>query len=72
MCSSDLLDADKNEYSAEMEEKVFTYEDVLVNIDQDSTISTEQKETLIKNVLNGRWFSYDLDKKYDNLSNFYK
>ncbi|NLC97084.1 MAG: carboxylesterase family protein [Erysipelotrichaceae bacterium] len=67
-----ILDADKNEYSAEMEEKVFTYEDVLVNIDQDSTISTEQKETLIKNVLNGRWFSYDLDKKYDNLSNFYK
>lgn len=67
-----FLDADKNKFSAEMKEKNLTYAKVLENMEQDTTLSNEQKENLIKNVLNGRWFSYRLDEKYDNLSNFYQ
>lgn len=67
-----FLDADKEKYSAEMKEKGYVYEDVLESIDKDTTISAEQKDNLITNVLNSRWFSYDLDVKYNNLSMFYR
>ncbi|MFC3927942.1 carboxylesterase family protein [Streptococcus caprae] len=43
---------------------------VIEAIAADTSISDVDKETMIKTVLNGRWFSYELDKAYDNLSEF--
>ena len=64
------LDADQEKALVTRGEKTFTYEDVLAEMEADVTLTPEQKEELIKNVLNGRWFSYELDKKYDNVSTF--
>lgn len=47
-----------------------SYEDILQQIEDDVTISQERKSQLIAQVLNGRWFSYGLDEKYGNLSEF--
>ncbi|MGI6154929.1 MAG: carboxylesterase family protein [Enterococcus lemanii] len=66
------LDADKTSFSAVMQEKGYSYEEILNNIEEDQSIPEEQKEYLVKNVLNGRWFSYGLDEKYNNLTEFYK
>lgn len=67
-----FLDADKEKASATMGSKEFDYNQVLDDMAKDETLSTEKKEELSKNILNGRWFSYELDKKNNNLSNFYK
>ena len=67
-----FLDADLQTYTAKLKEKGYLYQDVLANMSQDTTISAEQKDELIKTVLNGRWFSHELDLKYDNVSDFNK
>ena len=38
----------------------------------DNTITVNKKDYLIEHVMNGRWFSHQLDQKYDNLSVFDK
>lgn len=44
-----------------------TYEGLLAQLEDDNKdISKESKAAIIKTVLNGRWFSQDLDKKYNN------
>lgn len=67
-----FLDASKESSLAEMKDKGFSYKDVLENMEKDTTISSEKKEILIKNVLNGRWFSRELDEESGNLSDFYR
>ncbi|MCJ1970166.1 carboxylesterase family protein [Lactococcus carnosus] len=67
-----FLDADLQTYTANMKEKGYLYQDVLANMSQDTTISADQKADLINTVLNGRWFSHELDQKYDNVSDFNK
>lgn len=67
-----FLDADKEKVSAKMGSKEFNYNEVLEEMKKDESLPTEKKEELSKKVLNGRWFSYELDKELDNLSNFYK
>lgn len=64
------MDASKEQAVFEMVKKSFTYEDVLKQIQEDQTIGQEQKEALLSQVLNGRWFSYGLDQAYGNLSTF--
>ena len=44
------------------------YKNILEEIDNDNTISQEAKNKIIKEVLNGRWFSNELDKTYGNES----
>lgn len=56
------LDADKENVIATVEKKSYTYEDVLREMEQDTSISSEEKQVLIKQVLNGRWFSERLDQ----------
>lgn len=53
-----------------MEEKDVstTYDDIIKDMEADTSISPEIKERMIKNVLNGRWFSSALDEKYNNKS----
>lgn len=45
-----------------------TYDGVLAEMDNDTTISEESKNYIIHNVLNGRWFSGRLDERYGNES----
>jgi para-nitrobenzyl esterase len=67
-----FVNADKQKASAEMGSKEYDYAKVLEDIDKDTTITDEQKKELISKVMNGRWFSKGLDKKYDQLSEFDK
>ena len=67
-----FMNADQSNATAEIGQNNFTYEDVLNAIDEDTTISQEEKDALLSNVLNGRWFSGRLDEKYGNTANFYE
>src|SRR5699024_3815832 len=59
-----FLDADKEKAIMKMGNKEYNYTDVLEEMEADTSLSSETKEELVKNVLNGRWFSYELDKEY--------
>ena len=50
----------------EMANRRISYEDVLAQMDADDTITPEQKEAIISQSLNGRWFSQRLDEYYGN------
>lgn len=67
-----VADATQGDAIFEMRQREYDYDDVLVAIEEDDSISDEEKEELILSVLNGRWFSYTLDKLYNNLSEFYQ
>lgn len=67
-----FIDASKEKASAIMGQKLDTVTSVLADMDEDNTLTTEQKETLITNVLNGRWFSSQLDEKYNVTTPFDK
>lgn len=45
-----------------------TYDNIINDMEEDTTISEESKENVIKNVLNGRWFSKGLDEHFENKS----
>ena len=61
---------DGTETDAVVEEKdvTATYQDIMKAMDQDTSVSDEIKDKMIKNVLNGRWFSRVLDEHYGNKS----
>ena len=63
-----ILDADKKKPLVYMGSKEFSYDDVLKEMAKDKTITDEAKREIISKVLNGRWFSGKLDKKYKNKS----
>ena len=65
-----FLDADDSVATAKMGKKEFDYASVLAAIENDRSITEEQKADLLSEVMNGRWFSYELDKKYHNLSEY--
>ncbi|WP_225534440.1 MULTISPECIES: carboxylesterase family protein [unclassified Enterococcus] len=67
-----FVNADKKQASAKMGHKTYDYEKVLEAIDQDTTVSENQKQELLNKVMNGRWFSKRLDEKYEQLSDFDK
>lgn len=60
-----FLDATEAEASATMGEMGYTYDSVLEAIEADDTITPEQKQALLAEVLNGRWFSAGLDAKFN-------
>lgn len=62
-----VLDADASKSVVEMKDVSTTYEDIIAKMDADQTVSNEIKAEIIKNVLNGRWFSDTLDKHYGNV-----
>lgn len=66
------INATKNEAQAELKTKTYTDNDILNDMSNDNTIAANKKDYLIKHVMNGRWFSHQLDQKYDNLSVFDK
>lgn len=42
--------------------------DVIEEIENDTSISSEAKKKIVSEVLNGRWFSAELDEYYGNKS----
>ena len=62
------MNADKVKAIAYMGGKKFTYSDVLNEMDVDQSINQETKNIIISEVLNGRWFSAELDQRYKNKS----
>jgi para-nitrobenzyl esterase len=63
-----LLNADKKKAIITMSSERIKYEDVLKEMEADTSVSKEVKDNLIENVLNGRWFSGGLDKYFGNLN----
>lgn len=56
-----VFDADKDKASIKMSTDRINYEDVIKEIEADTTVSKDVKDQLIKEVLNGRWYSGKLD-----------
>ncbi len=63
-----VLDADDAEVTAELKDVSKTYEEIMDEMDADTSVSEEVKEMMIQNVMNGRWFSDALDTRYGNAS----
>ena len=51
----------------EMANRRFVYEDILAQMDADDSIPAEQKQAIISQSMNGRWFSQRLDEYYHNV-----
>ena len=49
-----------------MSNKPYQYDDVVALIEQDNTVTPEEKQQIITQVLNGRWFSEPLDKQFSH------
>lgn len=61
-----IVDATADKAVFYQESQRVHYDDILKEMENDKTISEAQKEFLIKNVLNERWFSKKLDKHFKN------
>ena len=61
-----VLDAN-NESATSIEQVVsLTYSDIIEEMENDTTVSDDVKLKLIQNIMNGRWFSAELDAYYEN------
>lgn len=63
-----IFDADLNKAIIKMSRERTSYVTVLKEIEADNSISKEAKDKIIKNVLNGRWFSGLFDEHFGNPS----
>lgn len=63
-----ILDANNDNAIITMSNSHETYDNIINDMEKDTTISQESKESIIKNVLNGRWFSKGLDEHFGNES----
>lgn len=62
-----VLDATKDSATAQMEDVLISsYQQVFEEMDVDTTISESAKKAVIAHVMNGRWFSTELDAHYGN------
>lgn len=61
-----LLDADLNKAIITISHERTSYESILNEIENDHSITDEDKNTIVKEVLNGRWFSSRLDSYFNN------
>jgi para-nitrobenzyl esterase len=59
-----LLNADKNGAVVSQTSVRTTYEQIIKEIEADNSVSSEAKKTILSKVLNGRWFSEELDKHF--------
>lgn len=64
------LSATDKVVTARMWRKNYTDKTILKEIKKDKTLSNKKKNYLIKNVLNGRWFSYQVDSHFNKLTDF--
>lgn len=63
-----LLNADKEKAIIQMSNQTTDINEIFEQMDKDDSISKETKDKIIKEVLNGRWFSKELDEVYGNES----
>ncbi|WP_088809125.1 MULTISPECIES: carboxylesterase family protein [unclassified Listeria] len=63
-----LLDANDNHAQIKMEKETDTNQAIIERIEADTSISEAAKSKIVHTVLNGRWFSADLDAYYHNPS----
>ncbi len=56
-----ILDADATTASVTTANVFKSNEEIISALDADETVTAEQKDYIIKNIMNGRWFSADLD-----------
>ena len=66
--SSMVFDATGTDALVEEKDVTTTYQDIIAAMDEDTSVSPEIKDKMIKNILNGRWFSKALDEHYGNRS----
>jgi para-nitrobenzyl esterase len=58
------LNADKNGTIVSQTSVRTTYEQIVKDIEADDSVSPEAKKAILSKVLNGRWFSEELDKHF--------
>ena len=63
-----IADADDEKFFGFMSEEHTSYAKIMDMMDADKSITDEQKALIISTVLNSRWFSSALDKRYNNAS----
>lgn len=61
-----ILNADMDKAIITMSNERDTYDKVIIDIKNDTSVSPEAKEKLLKEVLNGRWFSKKLDETFNS------
>ncbi|EMQ2088327.1 carboxylesterase family protein [Salmonella enterica subsp. enterica] len=61
-----IMDANKERAITWMSSKDYTVEDVISAIEQDHTVTDAEKQNLVSHVLNGRWFSSELDAHFNH------
>lgn len=61
-----IVDANDDGAWAEMSQDHISYQKILEMMDADQTLPQDQKDNMIRTVLNGRWFSAALDAHYNN------
>ena len=61
-----VMDADAQNDVLAMKDVSTTYDAIMDRMDADATIPAEVKTGVIRNVMNGRWFSAALDARYGN------
>lgn len=66
--TSMVFDADETTPVIEAKDVSTTYEDIMARMDADETITEDVKMNMIRNVMNGRWFSAAMDEHYGNES----
>lgn len=59
-----VMDANKQKAIIYMSNKTYSYKDILTRIEQDNALSAADKKSVIKDVLNNRWFSAPLDQHF--------
>lgn len=63
-----FFDADSSKALLSCRNETLTYESILEKIDADISLSEELKSLVLANILNGRWFSEQLDEYYHHES----
>ena len=63
-----VLDADASSAYSEVRDVSVSEDAILAAMDADNTLSSSLKTAVIRNILNGRWFSKPIDEHYQNPS----
>ncbi|MCR5526883.1 MAG: carboxylesterase family protein [Lachnospiraceae bacterium] len=63
-----VFDADDTAATVELKDVYKTNEDIISEIEKDDTVSDDVKNYIVQNIMNGRWFSADLDEHFNTPS----
>lgn len=61
-----IFDANETSAVVELKDDTTTYADIMDAMDADTTIPADLKAYVISHIMNGRWFSAELDARYNN------